>query len=701
MLFVLFCRCQVCRAGGGPENLVIVVNADSQTSKLIANYYIQLREIHPRNVIYLGSVPTEDVTNFARFKNRILIPIVEQIRQKGLAEQIDCVVYSAGFPTAVNIGAEVKEFARIAKNNGAQRFNSQVFRPVASINALTYFMRQVLAGDPSYLSLQANSYMRTRNLNLLSRPFVGTSQQQFEEALQLLRKEEYDSAIKILETLAKQHPNQVAVSYWLARIYARQNDASSSITWLRRAVLSGWSYRKFTNSDLAFEPLANNPEFQRLVAEIPDNSYEFMPSRGFRSFYSWGRNGMINGTVDEGNTYVLSTVLAATGMRGTSEREALDQITRSVKADGSRPQGTFYFTETNNVRTQCRKAAIDQAVEELKSLGFKTEIIQSAFPTMKRDIIGLTVGTANFNFRKSKNQIVPGAICENLTSFGGRLGNQAGQTPLTEFIAAGAAGSAGTVTEPLALPQKFPDPRVHVHYVNGCSLAEAFYQSVYGPYQLLIIGDALCQPWAIFPTVEVQGIEPGETVSGVEKLSFDFSASPVNVRGIEYYMDGKLVSRFPKAGGLSFNTEELSDGYHELGVVAVADSAIETQGRTVIPFVVSNRDQEVKLECQAGPTGLDDTLRFDVTANCGESIELLHNDRVIATANQKQATFEVAARILGRGPVQLFARATTGKDEVYSKPVALNVQGKISTARIALPPQPRPPAKNKKPSRSN
>ena len=700
LFFAFFCWCGVSQAGGGPENLVLVVNADSQTSKLIANYYIQLRDISPRNVIYLGSVPKEEVTSFARFKNRILIPIVKQIQAKGLGEQIDYVVYSADFPTAVKIGEEVDELARIVEERSLQKFNRQVFRPVASINALTYFMRQVIQGDKSYISLQANAYMRIRNTSLLSKPFVGAAQERFDEALQLFRNEDYDAAIKIFEPLARQHPNQIAVSYWLARTYAKKNDTESSLKWLQRAVTSGWSFRRFTDADLAFGLVVNNPEFKRIVASMPDNSFEYLPSQGFRSFYHWGYNGMINGTSEEGATYVLSTVLATTGARGTSEREALDQMTRSVRADGTRPKGTFYFTETGDIRTKCRKSGIAQAVEELIELGFKTRVINSKFPSGKRDMIGLTVGTANFDFPQSKNQIMPGAICENLTSFGGRLGNQPGQTPLTEFIAAGAAGSSGTVTEPLSIAQKFPDPRVHVHYVNGCSLAESFYQSVHGPFQLLIVGDALCQPWAVFPKFELQGIEPGETVSGIRALSFDFSGSPVRVRGIEFYMDGKLISRLERTGGFSFNSGDIADGYHELRIVAVAENSVETQGRVIVPFFVSNQNQEVTLERQSNSTRLEDTLTFAVSANCGERIELLHNDRVLAKSDARQATFEVPASTLGRGPVQLIARAIQGDVEISSQPVAFTVEGRISTARVVLPPRPKQPAPPKKPAKS-
>ena len=55
--------------------------------------------------------------------------------------------------------------------------------------------------------------------------------------------------------------------------------------------------------------------------------------------------------------------------------------------------------------------------------------------------------------------------------------------------------------EPYSIQAKFPHPGIHVHYCRGASLAEAFYQSVNAPYQLLVVGDPLCQPWATIPQV--------------------------------------------------------------------------------------------------------------------------------------------------------------------------------------------------------
>ena len=109
------------------------------------------------------------------------------------------------------------------------------------------------------------------------------------------------------------------------------------------------------------------------------------------------------------------------------------------------------------------------------------------------------LGVADFDWKASQSTILPGAICEHFTSFGGDMHAAAGQTPLSEWLRYGAAAASGTVTEPYAIANKFPAPMMQVHYARGCTVAESFYQSVLCPYQLLIVGDPLCRPWANIP----------------------------------------------------------------------------------------------------------------------------------------------------------------------------------------------------------
>ena len=210
------------------------------------------------------------------------------------------------------------------------------------------------------------------------------------------------------------------------------------------------------------------------------------------------------------------------------------------------------------------------------------------------------LGAADIPWGNTGSTIRPGAIIDNLTSFGGVLSAGAGQTPLTEFLRYGAAGASGTVVEPYAIPNKFPAPAIQVHYARGCSLAEAFYQSVWGPYQLLIVGDPLCRPWARIPVVEAAGVEsvrwsavrstsspqpkrPKDTPSIGSSCSFTAYAWPAAMRGC-----------------VKLDTTQLPDGACDLRIVALEAGPIETQGELELTVTVANSGRKAHLE----PDGL-------------------------------------------------------------------------------------------------
>ena len=92
---------------------------------------------------------------------------------------------------------------------------------------------------------------------------------------------------------------------------------------------------------------------------------------------------------------------------------------------------------------------------------------------------------------------VAGGVGDHLTSYGGRLDDKSGQMSAIEWIASGATGSYGTVSEPCSHPQKFPHPQILLlHYVQGASLIEAYWKSVAWPQQGLFIGEPLAAPFA-------------------------------------------------------------------------------------------------------------------------------------------------------------------------------------------------------------
>jgi hypothetical protein len=391
------------------------------------------------------------------------------------------------------------------------------------------------------------------------------------------------------------------------------------------------------------------------------------PSQGFRSYYGWLEGGTRAKNPQQGQHYLLSTMLGVTTGRGNHVNEVLAYLQRSIAVDAKQPGGTFYFMRMpdKDVRSKVRHDCYAAAAARLKSLGAQAAVMNGVLPDGRRDIMGLMTGAASFDVSSAGIQILPGAICDHLTSYGGDLRAGASQTPLTDFLRLGAAGASGTVFEPTAQQAKFPLPSVHIHYRGGCSLAESFYQSVMGPYQLLIVGDPLCQPWATPPKVEVN-VTPGQVAKG--QLDVTPKATPAAGTPIgrsEVFLDGKLIARVPAGQTLPIDTTKLPDGDHELRVVAANADSIESQGRVIVPFVVDNH--EGQLELSVTPSGTITRLeRLSIKASFAgaASIRILSHDREVGRIAGANGELSIAAAEVGPGPVRLRAEATVGDGTV-------------------------------------
>ncbi len=492
------------RAGGGPENVAVVVNADSWASQAIANHYVQLRGIPAINVIHLSGLKGFETIDVDTFRDHILLPVMKTLWDRGILPQIDYIAYSADLPTAINVKSDLAGVT-------PEKYQTAV----GSINGLTYLYQLVLAKRPEYLQLLVNFYMRRPVEVPEAIPASAEDRQAFMESQKLVADNQWEAAVKIMEPLAARLPANPSLQYNLACCLARLGRTDAAIDALLRAVKAGWSDRQHAEADKDLESLRSSANFTALLGKMDDNrsqTFDVQPTTAFHSTQQWDNRGEL---VSEGGMrYMLSTVLAVTSGRGNSVREALHGLQRSVAADATQPSGTIYFMENSDVRATTRQRPFLSAVKALEGTPVKGRIEQGILPEGKQDVLGAMIGVAGFNWNKSQSTILPGAICEHLTSFGGAMQESAGQTPLSEFIRAGAAGTSGAVTEPYAIQAKFPYAFIHVHYARGCSLAEAFYQAVFGPYQLLIVGDPLCQPWARRFDVQVDQLKPDQRVSG-------------------------------------------------------------------------------------------------------------------------------------------------------------------------------------------
>ncbi len=183
---------------------------------------------------------------------------------------------------------------------------------------------------------------------------------------------------------------------------------------------------------------------------------------------------------------------------GARVLDAKQLIDRGVRADGSHPRGTAYLLVTNDRdRTAPRLPSFARAAR-LKVPGLAIQVVRADAPPARNDLLFYFTGVP-FVKRMYWNGFLPGAVADHLTSFGGML-TDSPQMSALRWLEAGATGSYGTVREPCAYRQKFPDPAVMIRrYTRGETLLEAYWKSVSSPGEGVFVGEPLSRPWGPMP----------------------------------------------------------------------------------------------------------------------------------------------------------------------------------------------------------
>lgn len=576
-------------AGGGPENVALVINADNADSVTLAAEYSRLRQIPACNLISLSALPTTPSITIAQFRDLIMGPILKTVARRGLQRQIDYVIYSCGFPYAVDVSADM----------AGRKFPRIITQP-ASLTGLTYLYEAVMTRDTSYLTMDAN--WNYRSVKRQGPPLtLSESEQQLQTRLEGLlsqfQKAKRDAAeaktapsadavqalneaVTILQSLTANHKS-AELLYDLACVLSLSGKDREAMATLQAAFDAGWWNAGLTEKDSDLTTLRGREDFKALLGKMSAAIIETEPPLPFHSEVLWSRTGQ-PGHFSEGRRYLLSAMLGYVGPAANTLDEALQCLRTSTAADGTCPAGTIYYmASTDWARTGPRQWAFKSAVEALNKLGVKAEALDGVLPPKKTVVAGAMVGTATFKWPESGSAILPGAFCDHLTSCAGIM-TGGGQTVLSEWLRYGAAGSAGTVTEPYNTPVKFPTPFVHVYYASGCSLAEAFYQSVRAPYQQLLVGDPLCQPWAKPPAVSLLGLTRGEAVRESRWLR-PAASGPLAPTEFALYVDGVRRHTCKAGGRLRLDLEGLKAGEHDACIVCLA-GPLDTQGRLIVPF---------------------------------------------------------------------------------------------------------------------
>lgn len=225
---------------------------------------------------------------------------------------------------------------------------------------------------------------------------------------------------------------------------------------------------------------------------------------------------------------------------------------RGVAGDSSFPTQTVYLAKTSDTARNVRFLEFDNAIFNGRVAGDNSLIPISTDSTSFTNLLGLMTGLANLSM--PANTFVPGAMGDSLTSFGGYLFENSGQTALLAFLDAGAAGSYGTVVEPCNYTQKFPDPLDYFYQERGFSLAESYYQSLRNPYQGILVGEPLSAPFARRGGADWSSLTNGTVLSGLTALNLTFFAATTNLPlgQVDLFVDGnflRTVTNLPPSGG--------------------------------------------------------------------------------------------------------------------------------------------------------
>jgi len=228
-------------------------------------------------------------------------------------------------------------------------------------------------------------------------------------------------------------------------------------------------------------------------------------------------------------------------------------LDQAVTGDSTFPTQNVDLAKSSDPVRNVRFTEFDNAIFDARLRNDNSVLRTNTDSTAGTNLLGMETGLVNFSV--PTNACIPGSIADNLTSFGGYIFENAGQTSLLAFLNGGAAGSYGTIAEPCNYPQKFPNPIDYFYQLRGFSLAESYYQSLSNPYQGLIVGEPLSAPFALRGTgTWLQPANDFAVLSGRANLLLQFSsaAPDLPLNQVDLFVDGtwfETLTNIPPTAG--------------------------------------------------------------------------------------------------------------------------------------------------------
>ncbi|MDP6932053.1 MAG: MYXO-CTERM sorting domain-containing protein, partial [Myxococcota bacterium] len=230
--------------------------------------------------------------------------------------------------------------------------------------------------------------------------------------------------------------------------------------------------------------------------------------------------GTADGFDFDGNLFVV------TRLDGFDHGDALDLVERGAAADGTFPDAEILCMEGADEARAARDPECEMVTRYLAGAGANATYLEPHDATLSgHEVAAYWSGAADLTGAIAGNTYVPGAIVDNLTSYGAVPQNfscdesgescpaSESQTSIARFVRAGATGVHGTVAEPLN--NSFPSAGSLLLYTMGYNLGESFlFTQPYLYWQNLVLGDPLTSPFAERPEVDLSSAD-GSPQDGV------------------------------------------------------------------------------------------------------------------------------------------------------------------------------------------
>jgi hypothetical protein len=210
------------------------------------------------------------------------------------------------------------------------------------------------------------------------------------------------------------------------------------------------------------------------------------------------------------------------------------------------------------------------------------------------------------------------------------------------------------------------------------------------------MGDLLAQPQADIPQVSITAGPAAEsTVTGTVSLSASASLSGAQiataVEQLELLVDGRTVGTIDAAAGtFNLDTTTLTDGRHELRVVAINNAAAESEGYAARYVTVNNHGRAVSVAGgNVSLTGVQ-TVPLAVSASPGNGavarIELRCLGRSLGQVNAASGTITLEAAKLAYGDNRVTPVAVYGDgSETSGTPITVH---RTPAYMVGQPPSP-------------